>query len=735
MKKSSVLSVEFSFMKYLFASIQLCLFSYSYSQTTPPEFDGIVKEEEWKDAQVFVIDHEINPGDNIPAPQNTTVYISYSPTDLYVGFVAEANMSQLRSSIRNRDEGWQDDNVMIGLDTYGDGRYMIALGANPEGNQIDLKILANGDDDNYDVNFYSKASKQENAYHVELKIPFANLQFKPEEEMRWKVVLARNTFTNDTRSQSINFPIDRNNPCVVCQTPAEIVLKDIEAKNRVNLLPYVFGGLSGERNNNQFDYGKPLGNIGLSGLFDLNSVTSLEFALNPDFSQVEADVSQVNANTTFALFFPERRPYFNEGNEIINANLNTVYTRTINDPLASTKLIHQGDNQRIYWLAAYDQASPYLIAGENGSVAGEGGEAFSNIFSYQRTFNQGSYVGLLSTNRFFKGGGNGNVIGINGLLRFAERYTLNFELNKSLIEEPTADWIDSEESIEGKTLRLDGERKKGDGLYFSLERNTRNWNTELYYFHYSPLYEAPLGFVTQNSIRNMQLSHSYTHYPKNKDGWVQQLNVNVGSEFTFNYNRLRKYFDLFNNTFIQWKGNFRTGFNLIHIVNEEFAGFIGRNMTEISMFNGYNPTENINLRAFVSFSESIRYDEDDPSVGNALFMGTFNNFQLTPKLRLSPSVRYSELRAKTDKRLYFKGYIGRLNANYQFNQNLSFRIIGEYNDFDKDFFVQPLLRWNPNPFTIFFIGGTNGYSRIENQTNFHLGDSQLYFKFQYLFDL
>lgn len=193
------------------------------------------------------------------------------------------------------------------------------------------------------------------------------------------MVLARNTFTNDTRSQSINFPIDRNNPCVVCQTPAEIVLKDIEAKNRVNLLPYVFGGLSGERNNNQFDYGKPLGNIGLSGLFDLNSVTSLEFALNPDFSQVEADVSQVNTNTTFALFFPERRPYFNEGNEIINANLNTVYTRTINDPLASTKLIHQGDNQRIYWLAAYDQASPTLLQAKTDRSPGKGAK-LSRIF-------------------------------------------------------------------------------------------------------------------------------------------------------------------------------------------------------------------------------------------------------------------------------------------------------------------------------------------------------------------
>lgn len=705
------------------------------AQADLPEFDGVVQAEEWAKAQRYSIDYEIEPGDNVSAPYKTSVYVVHSPTDLYVGFVAEADMQQLRSSIRNRDEGGQDDNVMIGFDAYGDGRYMIALGTNPEGNQIDLKILPNGDDDNYDVNFYAKASKHENAYHVELKIPFANLQFQPKEEMHWKVVFARNTFTNDTRSQSINFRLDRNNPCVVCQTPDEMVLKNVEAKNRVNLLPYVFGGLSGEQNDSGFSYGKPVGNVGLSGLFDLNSLSSLEFALNPDFSQVEADVSQVNANTTFALFFQERRPYFNEGNEIINSNLNTVYTRTINDPLASTKLIHQGDNQRVYWLAAYDQASPYLIAGENGSTAGEGGKAFSNIFSYQRTFDKGSYVGLLSTNRFFEGGGNGHVIGVNGLLRFAELYTLNFEVSKSVIQEPTADWIDSDEVVAGKSLRLDGEKKEGDGLFLSLERNTRNWNTEFYYSHYSPHYEAPLGFVTQNSIRNMELSHAYTHYPKNKDGWVQRLNVNVGSEFTFNYNRLRKYFDVFNNTFIQWKGNFTTRFNFIHIVNEEFVGFVGRNMTEISMFNGYNPSENINLRAFVSVSESIRYDEDDPSVGNALFVGTFNNFQLSPKIRLSPSLRYSELRSKEDNSLYFKGYISRFNANYQFNQNLSFRLIGEYNDFDKAFFIQPLLKWNPNPFTIFYIGGTNGYSRLENQRNYPIQDSQLYFKFQYLFDM
>jgi len=56
---------------------------------------------------------------------------------------------------------------------------MIALGTNPEGNQIDIKVLPNGDDDNYDVNFESKASKHSNSYHVELKIPFANYSSNP----------------------------------------------------------------------------------------------------------------------------------------------------------------------------------------------------------------------------------------------------------------------------------------------------------------------------------------------------------------------------------------------------------------------------------------------------------------------------------------------------------------------------------------------------------------------------
>lgn len=704
------------------------------AQSPLPEFDGQITPKEWSGAETFEINYEIDPGNNVPSPHLTKVFIAYSETDLYVGFIAYADMSSLRSSIRNRDEGFQDDNVFIGIDTYGDGRYMVALGANPEGNQLDIKLLSTGQDDvSYDVNFESKASKHEDSYHVELKIPFSVLQFKQAPKMDWNIMLYRSTFTENNRSQNINFPIDLTNPCLPCQTPTKITLEGIKSKNRVNLLPYVYGGLSGDQTTGRLKYGKPTATVGLSGLFDLNNTTSLEYAINPDFSQVEADVSQITANNTFAIFFQERRPYFNEGNDIIQTELNTVYTRSINKPLLSTKLISQGENQRFYWLTAYDEASPYLIAGENRSYFGEGGPSYSNIFRYQRTYDQGTNVGFLTTNRFFKDGGYGHTFGVDARYRFKKSYTASFEFNKSILLEPTQDWIEETDPIRDKNTQLDGEKLNGDALYFSLQRNTKHWNTEIEYEQYSPHYQTPLGFVTQNSVRFLEAFHGYQHFYE-KENFVKQLGIYLGSEINFNYDNLRKYLDFGPSVSLQLSGNIRSEMSYTYIFNEEFLGFNGEDMQEFELFVSYNPSESVRLGMFTSIGEGLLYDSDNPAVGNNFFIGTFNNFQITPKVRISPSLRYSQLKNKTDDSYYFSGFIARTTFNFQFNPNLSFRLIGEFNNFDNTYFLQPLLKWNPNPFTIFYIGGTNGYSLLDQKNSYQIENSQLYLKFQYLFD-
>lgn len=704
------------------------------AQTSVPVFDGMVTPEEWAQGQKFQIQYEIDPGNNSPSHNLTDVFVSYSETHLYVGFIAYANMSTLRSSIRNRDEAWQDDLVMFGLDTYGDGRYLVNFGSNAEGNQVDMKFSADGrDDESYDINFESKASKHEKAYHVELKIPFNVLQFKKADQYRWNILLYRATYTGENRSQNLDIAIDRNNNCLPCQAKNAIVLKGIKAENRVLFTPNMVGSWAGEKVSGALSYGALEAGVGLSGLFDLNNTTSLEYTLNPDFSQVEADVSQLTVNNTFAIEFPERRPYFNEGNDIIASELNTVYTRAISKPLFSSKLISQGDKSRIYWLTAYDQASPYLIAGENQSVLEEGGASYANIFRYQRTFKGGSNIGFLSTNRFFTEGGSGNTFGLNALYRMKEKYAFSLEFSKSLIEEPQADWIENSGLIKDKTIALDGESLRGDALAAKVTRNTKNWNSEAFFEQYSPHYQTPLGFITRNSIRRAFLGHGYQHF-FDSEKKIKQLNLFTGAELIYNYDGLKKYSTLGGELSMQLAGNISVEFSKWVILNEEYEGFNARNMPENNFFIRFNPTESINMRVFTSWGENIYYDAVS-EIGKNFFLGTFNNFQLSPKWSVSPSIRYSKLSHLEGKNTYYEGYIVRANTNYQFNQNLSLRLVSELNSFSEGAFVQTLLKWNPNPFTIFYIGGTNGYSYTERIGNLGVEGVNLYFKFQYQFGL
>jgi hypothetical protein len=720
-------------MKYLLLALGLSCLP-ALAQTSEPNFDGIVEKEEWATAQEFLINYEIDPGNNTLSENLTEVYVTYSQTHLYIGFIAYTDMNTLRSSIRNRDEAWQDDFVMFGLDTYGDGRYLINFGANAEGNQVDMKLSASGnDDESYDINFESKASKHEKAYHVELKIPFNVLQFKKNATYKWNIILYRSTYTGDNRSQNLDIAIDRNNNCLPCQTKNTISLKNIKPENRLLFTPNLVGSWIGEKIKGALSYGDLEAGVGLSGLLDLNNTTSLEYTINPDFSQVEADVSQVTVNNTFAVEFPERRPYFNEGNDLIASELNTVYTRAINKPLFSTKLISQGDRDRIYWLTAYDKASPYLIAGENQSVLEEGGASYANILKYQRTFKGGSNIGFLTTNRFFTAGGSGNTLGINALYRMKEKYTIAFEYSKSLVQEPNADWVQNPDFIKEKSVALDGESLKGAALALEVTRNTKNWNSKAFYEQYSPHYQTPLGFITRNSIRRVFLGHGYQHFFE-KENKVKQLNIFTGSEMIYNYDGLKKYSTIGGDLSIQLAGNLNMTFEKWIVLHEEYEGFNAKNMSENNFFIRFSPSENINMSVFTSWGESIYYN-DIPAVGKNFYIGAFNNFQLSPKWSVIPSVRYSKLSHLDKKNAYYEGCIIRSNTNYQFNQNLSLRLVSELNSFNKGAFVQTLLKWNPNPFTIFYIGGTNGYSYTERLGNLGVDGINFYFKFQYQFGL
>jgi hypothetical protein len=137
----------------------------------------------------------------------------------------------------------------------------------------------------------------------------------------------------------------------------------------------------------------------------------------------------------------------------------------------------------------------------------------------------------------------------------------------------------------------------------------------------------------------------------------------------------------------------------------------------------------------MTFGKDLAYNEPQPKIGSELTLFFMPGFQLSNKLKLSPSIRYARLKNIQTQTNYFEGAITRFSARYQFNNFFSIRLISEYNTFSERFFIQPLIQWNPNPSTVFYIGGNqNSLNEFNDDlySLFRVDQTQYFLKFQYL---
>ena len=167
------------------------------------QFDGYVKDDEWSDAEIYDLPYEIDPSYNTDAEHSTDVLIKNDDSNLYVAFKAYGNKEFIRANIRSRDGiNWLDDQVAIGIDTFGDGRYYIRFAANPLGSIGDNKVDNNDDfDGSYNVEFDAKAHITDYGYEVEFKIPFSSLNFPEAASQKWKLMLSRKLYNKGLESR------------------------------------------------------------------------------------------------------------------------------------------------------------------------------------------------------------------------------------------------------------------------------------------------------------------------------------------------------------------------------------------------------------------------------------------------------------------------------------------------------------------------------------------------------
>ena len=438
--------------------------------------DGVLSKEEKENSIIVPIEFEQEPGDNVPSKLKTDVFVTYTDTYLYVGIKAFGDPRNIRGQVKPRDQvDYQNEDIIfLRFDPFGDSRLNYILGANAFASQLDLRVFnATSERDSYDGGFNAiyetKSSIVEDGYILEFKVPFSSLPYPKGINQVWNFNVSRVYTLNGTFYRNQSQPYDRSDPCWVCQVTDKLIMDDIKFKGKTELLPFVTSNISGKKNNNVNDpieYGKINGDIGIGLNYDFSPSSSIELTVNPDFSQIEADVTQIDINSAYALEYPELRPFFNKGMELLNFMDGAFYSRTINSPSFSSKLVSLTSSSGTIMLNAIDETSPYLIGGEDKSYFGDGGISYINTIRHQKIINEGNKFGVYGTSRYFKDGGYGNLIGIDGLFTFNKIWRFQFEINQSFTKEPNNNWIETEDTFLDKTIKLDGEKFKGSGNYF-----------------------------------------------------------------------------------------------------------------------------------------------------------------------------------------------------------------------------------------------------------------------------
>ncbi|MEM7357121.1 MAG: sugar-binding protein, partial [Acidobacteriota bacterium] len=341
----------------------------------PIEIDGVLDEAAWAQAASIPLAYETKPGENIAPAAETECLITYDNGQLYVAFRAQdPEPGKIRARLADRDRAFSDDFVGIALDTFNDGRRAFQFFVNPRGVQMDSMMddVNDNEDSSWDAIWSSAGRLTETGYIVELAVPFSSLRFPQTTGAQiWGVDILRN-MPRDTRIRLANNPQDRDVDCYVCQFAKLEGFANISPGRNLEINPTITGGVLEEREDfpvSPLETADEVSDLGLTVRWGVTPNLNLSATFNPDFSQVEADVAQLEVNNQFALFFPERRPFFLEDADLFDTNLDTVFTRNVADPIWGLRTTGKAGKNAFGVFVAEDEITNLLFPGNQGSSA------------------------------------------------------------------------------------------------------------------------------------------------------------------------------------------------------------------------------------------------------------------------------------------------------------------------------------------------------------------------------
>jgi len=296
--------------------------------------DGRLDEEAWQKATPITDFIQKEPTEGIAPTDAMDVRILFDDRALFIGARMTSSDGAIQAPLGRRDDTSQSEYVMVSFDTFLDRRTAIAFGVTAAGVRLDRYHSTDNEnsfDAGYDLVWTAVTEVSGSAWTAELWIPFSQLRFNAEQDLRWGMNIQR--FRPTVEEEDVWVLVPRTVRAWSSRFGDLEGIREVRETHRVELLPYVAGGatLDGNRDlANPFDDGRNLaGRVGADLKMGLGPNLTLDATINPDFGQVEADPAEVNL-TAFETRFSEKRPFFVEGASLFNiGHPNFYYSRRI----------------------------------------------------------------------------------------------------------------------------------------------------------------------------------------------------------------------------------------------------------------------------------------------------------------------------------------------------------------------------------------------------------------------
>jgi hypothetical protein len=292
------------------------------------DIDGRLDEEVWQRVQPVTDFVQAEPVEGAEPTDRMEIRFAYDDTALYVGARLYSS-GPVQAPLSRRDDGQQVEFLEIELDTYFDRRTAYMFGVTAAGVRLDHYHPTDnqGDEDSeYDPVWEARTAMTADGWSAELWLPFSQLRFNARGERVWGLNIKRSI---PSRNEENYWALVRRTERGWSSRFGELRgIQDVAPRGRVEILPYVAGSsrMTGDRDRlNPFDDGKNLGGrAGADVKYGLGPNLTLDATVNPDFGQIDADPAEVNL-TVFETIFPERRPFFLEGNNVLEAGASNYY--------------------------------------------------------------------------------------------------------------------------------------------------------------------------------------------------------------------------------------------------------------------------------------------------------------------------------------------------------------------------------------------------------------------------